>query len=110
MKEKNKIGIELKLPKEKIKELIEELKNSKIKLRGRVITGNIVSKDTHGTAKIQWSRIHPISKYERFEYRKSGVMAHKPSCLDLKVGDMVKAIECRPMSKTKKFVIVEKIK
>jgi len=110
MKEKNKIGIELKIPEKKIKELIEELKKSKIKLRGRVISGKIVSKDTHGTAKIQWSRIHPIPKYERFEHRKSGVMAHNPSCLDIEVGDKVKAIECRPISKTKKFVIVEKIK
>ncbi len=109
MKNKKGIGIEVKEPSKSCED-----KNcpfhSTIKLRGRTFSGKIVSKDTHRTAKITWSRIHPIPKYERFEYRKSGAMVHSPACLDLEVGDMVKAVECKPISKTKKFVIIDKIK
>ena len=32
---------------------------------------------------------------------------HKPDCLDVKIGDAVKIAECRPLSKTKHFVLVE---
>ena len=110
MEKEKGIGIELNLPDKKLEELNQELKKHKIKIRGRTVIGKIISKDTHGTAKIQWSRIHPIPKYERFEHRKSGVMAHNPHCLDFQIGDLVKAIECRPISKTKKFVIIEKVK
>jgi small subunit ribosomal protein S17 len=109
MKNKKGIGIDVKVPSKACED-----KNcpfhSNIKLRGRIFLGKIVSKDTHRTAKLEWSRIHPIPKYERFEYRKSGIMAHKPMCLEINIGDTVRAVECRPISKTKKFVIIDKIK
>jgi small subunit ribosomal protein S17 len=81
-----------------------------LKLRGRTFVGKIVSKDTHKTAKIEWSRIRHIKKYERIEHRTSKLKVHNPPCLDCNIGDTVKVIESRPISKTKKFVIVEKIK
>jgi len=109
MKKKKGIGIEVKSPSKSCEDKNCPFHNS-LKLRGRVFLGKVVSKDTHRTAKIEWSRIHPIPKYERFEYRKSGISVHNPSCLDIKVGDTVRAIECRPISKTKKFVIIDKIK
>ena len=33
---------------------------------------------------------------------------HAPSCLELKVGDEVRIMECRPLSKTVSFVVIEK--
>ena len=32
---------------------------------------------------------------------------HNPDCIDAKEGNLVKIMECRPLSKTKNFVIVE---
>jgi ribosomal protein uS17 len=46
-------------------------------------------------------------KYERFEKKKSKIHAHNPSCLHAKNGDEVRIAECRPLSKTKSFVVVE---
>jgi small subunit ribosomal protein S17 len=50
------------------------------------------------------------TKYERFEKRQSKIHAHNPPCIDAKAGDNVKIAECRPLSKTKSYVIVEVLK
>ena len=51
-----------------------------------------------------------IAKFERYEKRQSKIHAHNPSCLDAKIGDRVKIAECRPISKTKSYVVVEVLK
>ena len=59
-----------------------------------------------------YSRVD-ISKYAtglRNNCRPSRIVwsAHCPPCLQVKAGDEVKLVECRPLSKTVAFVIVEK--
>jgi small subunit ribosomal protein S17 len=110
MKKNKGIGIEVNLSSEKTDELSKELADSGIKIRGRIFIGKVVSKDAHKSARIELTRIKPVRKYERFEHRTSKFSVHNPVCLDCNVGDTVKVVECRPISKTKKFVIVEKIK
>jgi small subunit ribosomal protein S17 len=51
-----------------------------------------------------------IAKFERYEKRQSKIHAHNPSCLEAKMGDRVKIAECRPISKTKSYVVVEVLK
>jgi small subunit ribosomal protein S17 len=108
MKKQKNIGIEAKVPKKECTD-----KNCPyhgiIKLRGRAFTGTLVSKDTHNSAVVGWDRIVKIPKYERTENRKSKVSVHNPSCIDAQKGDVVKIVETKPISKTKKFVIIEKI-
>ena len=49
-----------------------------------------------------------MKKYERFEKRTSVVSAHLPSCIgDVNIGDNVKVMECRPLSKTVSFCVVK---
>jgi small subunit ribosomal protein S17 len=49
-----------------------------------------------------------MKKYERFEKRTSVVSAHLPSCIgEVSIGDTVKVMECRPLSKTVSFCVVE---
>jgi small subunit ribosomal protein S17 len=50
-----------------------------------------------------------IPKYERYAKKSSKITAHNPLCINAKVGDTVKFSECRPISKTKSFVIIEVI-
>ncbi|MEN6294046.1 MAG: 30S ribosomal protein S17, partial [Methanobacterium sp.] len=38
---------------------------------------------------------------------KSKIQAHLPDCMNVNVGDSVKIAECRPLSKTKNFVVIE---
>ncbi len=78
-----------------------------IKLRGKSFTGVVLAKDTHNTATVEWSYPVVIPKYERSETRRTKIHVHNPSCIDADIGDIVKIQETRPLSKTKKFVIVE---
>ena len=34
---------------------------------------------------------------------------HNPECINAKDGEIVKVMECRPLSKTKNFVILQKL-
>ena len=77
-----------------------------LKIRGRTFTGKVVSAKAKKTATVEWTRWRLIRKYERFEKRKTKLSAHNPPCIDAKEGNEVIISECRPLSKTKNFVIV----
>ncbi len=81
-------------------------KNS-LSLRGRVFTGTVISARMQKTVTVEWERKHFLKKYERYEKRKSKVNAHNPESVNAKEGDVVKIMECRPISKTKNFIVVE---
>ncbi len=81
-----------------------------LKLRGMTFIGNIIKTDLHRTATIEFERQFFIQKYERKEVRFSRLKAHNPSCIGAKIGELVKIVETRPLSKTKNFVIVEVIR
>lgn len=76
-------------------------------LRGQVLEGIVVSNKAERTISVERSYYKFIKKYERYEKRKSKINVHKPDCLSVNVGDSVKVAECRPLSKTKHFVLVE---
>ncbi len=61
------------------------------------------------TATIEWERRRYIPKYERYLKLKTKVKVHNPACINAKKGDIVKITECKPLSKTKNFVIVSKV-
>lgn len=79
-----------------------------IRTHGRTFTGVVVAAGMHKTATIEWGRSKYIPKYERFEKLTTKVKAHVPENMTVKKGDLVKISECRPVSKTKHFIIVEK--
>ncbi len=80
-----------------------------LKVRGRVFKGRVVSSRAMNTSVVEWNYYKYIPKYERYERRKTRISAHNPKCIDAKADDLVRVCECRPLSKTKKFVIVEKV-
>jgi small subunit ribosomal protein S17 len=81
-----------------------------LKIRGKILQGVVVSAKAQKTAIIERNYLHYVPKYERYERRHSRIAAHNPECIDAKEGDVVKIAECRPLSKTKAFVIVEILK
>jgi len=108
MKKSKSIGIKVKLPKQSC----EDKKcpfHGNLKVRGRLFTGTVINTDAHKSATIEFERSYYVVKYERHEKRITKLRVHNPSCIDAKKGDKVKVSECRPLSKTKKFVIIEKI-
>lgn len=78
-----------------------------LSVRGQVITGKVVSDRMLGTIVVGRDYLHYVRKYKRYEKRSSKLHAHNPPCLLVKVGDIVKIAECRPISKSTSFVVVE---
>ncbi len=78
-------------------------------IRGKIIEGNVVSIKMARTVIVEKDYFHLIPKYERYERRHSRIAAHNPECINVKKGDKVKIAECRPLSKTKNFVVIEKM-
>jgi small subunit ribosomal protein S17 len=76
-------------------------------VRGQVITGKVVSDRMMGTVVVERNFMHYIRKYKRYEKRSSKLHAHNSPCIQAKVGDMVKIAECRPLSKSTTFVVIE---
>jgi small subunit ribosomal protein S17 len=78
-----------------------------LSVRGQVFNCTVVSDRMDSTVVVLREFEKKIRKYERIEKRRSKIHAHNPSCIDAKMGDKVKIAECRPISKTKSFVVVE---
>ncbi|KAA0001920.1 MAG: 30S ribosomal protein S17 [Thermoplasmata archaeon] len=79
-----------------------------LKVRGVVLRGIVVSTAMQKTVVVERQRLHYLPKYERYEKRTSRYKAHLPPCIDVRKGDEVIIMECRPLSKTKHFVVVGK--
>ncbi|MBI4440364.1 30S ribosomal protein S17 [Candidatus Woesearchaeota archaeon] len=81
--------------------------HGQLRIRGRVFTGTVVSDRMARTVTVEWTEMKKLTKYERFEKRRIKLKAHNPACINAREGDMVKIGECRPLSKTKHFAVIE---
>jgi small subunit ribosomal protein S17 len=80
-----------------------------LSVRGKTLDGIVVSIKMGGTVTVERGHLHYVKKYMRYERRRSKLLAHNPPCLELKEGDRVRIIECRPISKEVSFVAIERI-
>ena len=73
----------------------------------RVLTGRVVSDKTDKTITVLVERrvMHPL--YKKFIRRSKKYAAHDDANL-CKEGDLVQIEECRPLSKTKSWVVIER--
>jgi small subunit ribosomal protein S17 len=79
-------------------------------VRGRMLEGTVVSTRMQKAVVVQISYTRYNKKYERYARMRSRITAHSTPCIPVKVGDTVRIAECRPLSKTKNFVVVELLK
>lgn len=75
--------------------------------KGRKFIGIVTSDKMAKTVTVEWERRKYITKYERYEKRKSRVKAHNPESINAKKGEKVMIMETRPISKTKHFVVID---
>lgn len=80
-----------------------------LSVRGRVLDGVVVSSKMDKTVIVAREYLHFSTKYVRYEKRRGHIPSHNPPCIDVKEGDRVRIAECRPLSKTVSFVVVEKL-
>ena len=81
-----------------------------LKVHGRMFEGVVKSDKMANSVTVEWSRVIKIPKYHRYIVKKSRVTAHNPECINAKAGNKVLISGCRPLSKTKKFVVLKVIK
>ena len=105
---KKSIGYDLKYVPEKTEK--EDKKcpyYGSVKVRGKVFEGTVLSDSMDRTVKIGWDTMVKESKYNRYLKKRTSVLAHNPDAINAKVGDSVQIAECRPLSKTKHFVVLK---
>ena len=83
-----------------------------LSVRGRIMQGIVISTKQRGAIVIRREYDFLIPKYNRYERRNTRQSAHLPDCLnhEINVGDTVRIGECRKLSKTISFVVIDKIK
>ncbi|MEA3248471.1 MAG: 30S ribosomal protein S17 [Nanoarchaeota archaeon] len=83
----------------------------KLKMRGRTFKG-IVVKKLPSRVTIQFERMLKLSKYERYEKRKTKIHARLPDCMgdNVEVGDLIQIAETRPISKMIHFIVSKVVK
>jgi small subunit ribosomal protein S17 len=79
-----------------------------LSVRGQVIEGIVDTVKMNKTVIVRRDYYKFDQKYERYEKRTARIAAHAAPCFGLKAGDSVKIMECRPISKTVSFAVIEK--
>ncbi|MCS3924749.1 30S ribosomal protein S17 [Methanosalsum natronophilum] len=100
------IGLDIPAPQEECDDANCPFHGS-LKVRGQVLSGKVISDKMAKSVVIQKSHEKLVKKYQRYEKRQSKIHAHNPPCIDAQVGDMVTIAECKPLSKTKSFVVIK---
>jgi small subunit ribosomal protein S17 len=80
-----------------------------LSMRGHALKGEVISNKMDNTIIVRRDYLNYVPKYRRYERRRSNIPAHNPPCLNVKTGDRVRLAECRPISKTVSFVVIEKL-
>ena len=80
-----------------------------LSIRSRTLEGVVVSAKMEKTVVVRRDYLNYVPKFKRYERRHSHIPAHNPPCISVKEGDRIKVAECRPISKTVSFVVVEKL-
>ena len=81
--------------------------NGSLSIRGKLFEGVVIKAKAKGTVVIQKESPVYFKKFKRFGRSKNQIHAHVPSNINVEEGDHVIAAECRPISKSVSFVIIE---
>jgi small subunit ribosomal protein S17 len=80
-----------------------------LRVRGRVFEGIVASAKMDKTVVVKRDYLYYVPKLMRYERRRSRIPSHNPPCIGANEGDRVIIAECRPVSKTVSFVVMEKL-
>ena len=106
---KKSIGLDLSPPKATCTD-VKCPWHGKLPVRGKAYTATVSAAKSTKTAILEWGYNRFVPKYERYERRNIRITAYNPDCIKAREGDRVMIAECRPLSKTKSFVVVGVVK
>lgn len=101
------LGIQVKLPQRECDDPSCPF-HGKLNVRGRILVGTVTKASMDKTVVVRRNYNRYVPKFMRYERRHSHVMAHNSPCIEVAIGDTVKLMECRPLSKAVSFVVVER--
>ncbi len=78
-----------------------------LSVRGKLFDGRVTGAKARQTATLQKDVPVYFAKFKRYARDKSTIHAHVPGCIKVQDGDSVLAAECRPISKSVSYVVVE---
>ncbi len=102
------IGIDVKAPESECHDKNCPFHGS-LSVRGQIIEGVVESDKMNKTVVVKKEFHRYDKKYERYKKESGKYHAHLPDCIKVNIGDKVKIMECRPLSKTVSFVVIEKL-
>jgi len=100
------IGLQVKVPNSECEDALCPFHGA-LSIRGKLVQGKVVSAKAPKTVVVQQEFPRLDTKYKRYARSQSKLHAHKPQCIVVKEGDIVLTAECRPISKSVSFVVVE---
>ncbi|KAJ9085153.1 40S ribosomal protein S11-B [Entomophthora muscae] len=105
------VGLGFKTPKEAIEGTYVDKKcpfTGDVSIRGRILTGQVMSNKMKRTIIVRRDYLHYIPKYNRYEKRHRNLAAHlSPAFISVEQGDIVTVGQCRPLSKTVRFNVLK---
>jgi small subunit ribosomal protein S11e len=105
------IGLGFKTPKKAIEGSFVDKKcpfTGNVSIRGRIMKGMVISTKMKRTIIVRRDYLRYIKKYRRFEKRHTNMPVHCSPAFDpVKEGDIVTIGQCRPLSKTVRFNVIE---
>lgn len=101
------VGFSIKGPEKSCENDVHCPFHGNLQVRGRFLTGEVISAKTSKNVTVEIVSRKYISKYERYTPMRTRIKAHNPDCIKAKEGDIVQIAETRPISKTKNFVVVQ---
>lgn len=100
------IGLNVKVPKTECDDVHCPF-HGKLSIRGKLFKGKATGTKAKQTITLQKESPIYMSKFKRYARSKSTIHAHVPRCMSVNNGDDVLTAECRPISKSISFVVVE---
>jgi len=103
------VGLGFKTPPEAINGTYIDKKcpfTSEVSIRGRILTGRVVSTKMTRTIIIRRDYLHYVPKYNCYEKRHKNLAAHVSPAFRVELGDIVTVGQCRPLSKTVRFNVL----
>ena len=80
-----------------------------VSIRGRIIRAQVRSTKMKRSIVIRRTYLHFVQKYQRYMKRHKNFTVHCSPCFEPKVGDEVIVGQCRPLSKTIRYNVLQHI-
>ena len=81
--------------------------HGRLSVRGKLLIRIVVSAKAKNMNVVSREYPHQVAKYQRYERSRSRLHAYLPECIEVTEGDEITIAECRPLSKTVSFVVIE---